>query len=82
MPMTSPVERISGPSTGSNSRNLLNGKTASFTLKYGGTISAVNPISASVSPSMSRAATDASDTPMALDTNGTVREARGLTSMT
>ena len=31
IPITSPVERISGPSIGSNSRNLLNGKTASFT---------------------------------------------------
>jgi len=31
MPITSPVERISGPSTGSVPTNLLNGKTASFT---------------------------------------------------
>ena len=30
-PRTSPVERISGPSTGSTSWNILNGNTASFT---------------------------------------------------
>ena len=31
MPMTSPVDRISGPSTRSTPCSLLNGKTASFT---------------------------------------------------
>ena len=31
MPITSPVDLISGPSMGSNSRNLLKGKTASLT---------------------------------------------------
>ena len=35
MPSTSPVERISGPSTGSTSGNMLNGKTASLTPKCG-----------------------------------------------
>ena len=50
MPITSPVERISGPRIGSNSRNLLNGNTASFTETYGGTISSVKPMSSSVSP--------------------------------
>ena len=34
-PSTSPVERISGPSTGSTSGNMLNGKTASLTPKCG-----------------------------------------------
>ena len=82
MPITSPVERISGPRIGSNSRNFLNGKTASFTLKNGGTISSVKPISASVSPHMTRAATEASGTPIAFDTNGIVRLARGFTSST
>ena len=35
-PITSPVERISGPRIGSTPGNLLNGNTASLTLKYGG----------------------------------------------
>ncbi len=33
--MTSPVERISGPSAGSTPGNLLNGKTGLFTKKFG-----------------------------------------------
>jgi hypothetical protein len=37
---------------------------------------------ATLSPSMARVAILAMGTPMAFDTNGTVREARGLTSMT
>src|SRR6185437_8218346 len=82
MPITSPVERISGPNTGSASRNLLNGNTASFTDTYGGTTSSVNPRAASDSPNITRAAYDASGSPMALDTNGIVRLARGFTSST
>src|SRR5690348_14300637 len=82
MPITSPVERISGLSTGSDSRNLLNGNTASLTDTYGGTISTVNPRDASDSPSITRAASDASGTPIAFDTNGMVRLARGFTSST
>ena len=70
MPITSPVERISGPSTGSASRNLLNGNTASFTDTYGGMISSVKPMSASVSPSISRAACEASGTPIAFENEG------------
>jgi hypothetical protein len=38
--------------------------------------------SASVAPSITREATLARGTPVALATNGTVREARGLASMT
>src|SRR5215831_19218986 len=82
IPITSPVDRISGPSTGSVPANLLNGNTASFTDTYGGTISSVNPMSSSVSPTMTRAASDASGTPIAFDTNGIVRLARGFTSST
>ena len=33
MPITSPVDRISGPKNGSTPKNLLNGKTDSFTEK-------------------------------------------------
>ena len=40
------------------------------------------PCSASVLPTMQRAATRASGVPVALATNGTVRDARGLTSST
>ena len=82
MPITSPVDFISGPSTVSTPGNLMNGKTASFTLTCGGTISRVKPSSASVCPTMQRAAILASGTPIALRTNGTVREARGFTSRT
>ena len=82
IPITSPVERISGPSTGSAPRNLLNGNTASFTDTYGGTISAVNPTSSRLSPIISRAASDASGTPIAFEMNGIVRLARGFTSST
>ncbi len=81
-PMTSPVERISGPSSGSTPWNLANGNTASFTEKYGGTISPFTPCSSSVLPTMASAAIFASGMPVALDTKGTVREARGFTSST
>ena len=97
MPMTSPVERISGPSRLSTTspslvRNRLNGSTASLTdigactgirppsVCAGSTPSARS--SAMVAPSMIRAAALASGTPVALATNGTVRDARGLASST
>src|SRR5439155_26698476 len=82
IPMTSPVDRISGPSTVSVPGNLLNGNTASFTDTYAGTISSVSPTSASDSPSITRAASDASGTPIAFETNGTVRLVQGCTSGT
>ena len=62
--------------------NLLNGNTASFTETNGGMISSVNPICSSVSPHITRAACDASGTPIAFDTKGIVRLARGFTSST
>ncbi|MNN30298.1 hypothetical protein D3C81_1439430 [compost metagenome] len=80
--MTSPVDFISGPRIGSTPGNLANGNTASLTLKNGGMISSVSPTSARVLPAITRAAILASEVPMHLETNGTVREARGLTSMT
>ncbi len=79
MPMTSPVERISGPRMVSTSSNFTNGKTDSLTATWVGVFS-TTPSSASVRPVITRAAILASGTPIALDTNGTVREARGLTS--
>ena len=42
MPMTSPVERISGPRMMSTPGNLLKGNTLSFTEKYVGTTSCVD----------------------------------------
>ena len=86
-PITSPVERISGPRIGSTPGNLLNGNTASLTLKYGGITSRGAAPSApfcpaSVWPTMQRAAILASGWPVAFETKGTVREARGLTSST
>ena len=81
MPMTSPVDFISGPSTVSTPGKRANGNTASFTptcSKRGGLRSRL----ASVSPAMIRAAILATGTPITLATNGTVREARGLTSST
>ena len=88
MPITSPVERISGPSSESTSGKRSNGRTASFTLTWPGAgrrRRASRPSarsSASVAPSMARAAILASGTPVALATNGTVRLARGFASMT
>ena len=91
MPITSPVERISGPSAGSTSGNLENGSTASLTATVAGaapsrntdgTSSPSSRSEASVAPSITRVATLASGTPVALATNGTVRLARGLASMT
>ncbi len=86
MPITSPVARISGPSTVSTSGKRLNGSTASFTDTCSRLWQRVGSSSwsrsASRSPSSSRQAIFASGTPTAFDTNGTVREARGLASIT
>ncbi len=82
MPITSPVLFISGPSMMSMPGNFVNGKTASFTQKCVGTISWVKPRSDSLCPAMIFAASFGSGTPIALETKGAVREARGLTSST
>src|SRR3954447_15144835 len=82
-PMTSHVERISGPSTASEPSNRSNGSTASLTETWPARIgSAGRSRSARRSPSMTRQATFASGIPIALETNGTVRDARGLASIT
>ena len=80
-PITSPVERISGPSTVSTPGKRAKGNTDSLTptcLNAG----FFNLKSASFSPAMMRAAILATGMPITLATNGTVREARGLTSST
>ena len=93
IPITSPVERISGPRTASTPRpstrrNLFHGRTASFTLIPFATASpsaGSKPSSRSCAIEAPReilAAALASGTPVALLTNGTVRDARGLASRT
>ena len=78
--MTSPVERISGERTTGAPRKRLKGKTASLTDQKGGVMASVKPRSRSLRPTMHLAASLARGTPMAFETKGTVREARGLTS--
>ena len=83
MPMTSPVDFISGPKIVSAPGKRPNGMTASLQAKCPmPPLSSGRPSDAMLSPAMMRAAHLASGTPVALLTNGTVREARGLTSMT
>ncbi len=90
-PITSPVERISGPSSVSTPGKRSKGSTASLTLTWSST--GTRPMtsgarrpswrrSARLWPTITRAATMARGTPVALATNGTVRLARGLASST
>ena len=81
MPITSPVLRISGPRTASAPAKRAKGRTASLTLTWVGA-SLGSSWSASDSPSIRRQAIFASGVPIALLTKGTVREARGLASIT
>ena len=81
-PITSPVERISGPRAMSTPANFTNGKTLSFTLTCEGTGSLSIPCSARLTPAITFTATLATASPVALATNGSVRLARGLTSIT
>src|SRR5947199_8966659 len=64
MPITSPVERISGPRMMSTPANLLNGKTLSLTEKYVGTTSSNTPSSSSVLPTITSEASRANGTPV------------------
>ena len=83
MPMTSPVERISGPRIASEPSKRSKGSTASLTLTWSAAMASAGRSRSPIrSPSMTRQAILASGTPTALETNGTVREARGLASMT
>ena len=83
--MTSPVDFISGPSTVSTPGKRANGNTASLTpicVVTPARTCRFKPKLASFSPAMMRAAILATGRPITLATNGTVREARGLTSST
>ena len=79
--MTSPVDFISGPSTESAPAKRAKGSTASLTLTCPAGAGGIS-WSARRSPSISRQAILASGAPVALETKGTVREARGLASIT
>ena len=81
MPITSPVDFISGPSTGSVPGNLANGNTASLTAIWSH-LGRTRLKLARLSPAITRAAILAIGSPITLATNGTVREARGFTSST
>jgi hypothetical protein len=74
------VERISGPRMVSVPGNFSKGSTASFTAIWVGTISWVTPKSTKVFPDITCTASLARGRPVAFDTKGTVREARGLAS--
>ena len=79
--ITSPVERISGPSTGSAPGKRAKGSTAAFTLISCGR-GGFSARSASVSPAARRQAASTRLMPIALLANGTVRDARGFASST
>ena len=84
MPSTSPVDFISGPSCTSTSVSFSKLNTGTFTAQYGGCgYSPVPyPSSRSFSPHITRVASSTIGTPVTLLMYGTVREERGLTSMT
>jgi hypothetical protein len=87
MPITSPVERISGPSAGrprepGERQHRFLDRHVRRAASTDGAAEPSSRSSASVAPSITRVATLASGTPVALATNGTVRLARGLASMT
>ena len=81
VPITSPVDFISGPKIGSTPGNLLKGKTASFTCIFLGIISLAIPCSARERPAIHLAAIFANEYPIHLETNGTVLDALGFTSI-
>ena len=68
MPITSPVERISGPSKVSAPGNLAKGNTASLTATCLGINSSVTPNSVKVLPDITNEAIFAKGRPVALET--------------
>ena len=82
--IASPVDFISGPSSFVTSGNLSHEKTGSLTAKPV-SVDSSSPASRKVwilAPIISFAPIRAMGTPVALATNGTVRDARGLASIT
>ena len=83
MPITSPVDCIAGPSVGSTPRSLAVEKTGALTATNERGVQQArraSPARASVAPSATRVASSTIGTPVTFDRNGTVRDARGLTS--
>src|SRR4029450_9850990 len=78
MPMTSPVDFISGPRITSTPGNLMKGNTASLTAMCPTSRSVARPRSARRYPSITLVASLARGTPMALETKGRGREDREL----
>ena len=76
-----PVDFISGPGAGSRPLNFMKGNTGALTQTASSCLSGML-ISDSFSPSATIAAILANGTPVALATNGKVREPLGLTSKT
>ena len=82
MPITSPVDFISGPRIMSTPGNFLKGKTDSLTDTCFTSGSSVRPSSSRLFPIMTFVASFARGTPVALLTKGTVLDALGFTSST
>ena len=83
MPITSPVDCIPGPTLGSTPRSFAVENAGALTATKGGGSSRPlgQPRSSSRSPSEIRTASSTIGTPVTFDMNGTVRDARGLTSI-
>jgi len=81
MPMTSPVDLISGPRMESTPGSFRKGNTDAFTATWLNWGMPTHPSSLRVRPSITLVAILARGRPMALDTKGTVLEARGLASI-
>jgi hypothetical protein len=83
MPMTSPVDCMYGPTDGSTPFSFAVENAGALTATSGGDGRSPlpHPSSASVAPSEIRTASSTIGTPVTFERNGTVREARGLTSM-
>ncbi len=83
IPMTSPVDCIPGPTDGSTPRSFAVENAGAFTATNAGGSSSPfgQPRSARRSPSEIRTASSTIGTPVTFDMNGTVRDARGLTSI-
>ena len=81
--MTSPVDCMPGPTDGSTPRSFAVEKAGALTATKlgGGRRPFGQPSSARVSPSEIRTASSTIGTPVTLLMNGTVRDARGLTSI-
>ncbi len=81
--MTSPVDCIPGPTDGSTPRSLAVENAGAFTATNagGGSTPPDQPSSGRVAPRAIRTASSTIGTPVTFEMNGTVRLARGFTSM-